>query len=73
MDMAMSILLQSLNVKRGSAAAGSVRKVSPQLRKPTVSFGWSKSSVSWRTKHGKADRQESVHQVRRWEKVPEVT
>ena len=59
MDMAMSILLQSLNVSE---------EVLRQERAKSI-------AVSWRAKHGKADRQKSVHQVRRRAKrwrVPQV-
>ena len=70
MDMAMSILLQSLNVSEEVLRQERAKSIAP-----TVSFGWSKSSVSWRAKHGKADHQKPVHQVRRWAKrwrVPQV-
>ena len=74
MDMAMSILLQSLNVSE-EVLRRSGPRASPPSSAPTVSCGWNRSSVSWRAKHGKADRQKSVHQVRRWAKrwrVPQV-
>ena len=67
MDMAMSIVLQSLNVSEKCCGRNEPR-ASPPSSAPTVSCGWNRSSVSWRAKHIKADCQKPVHQVRHWAK-----
>lgn len=63
MDMAISILLQSVNVDDRCCVRNEPR-ASQRSSTPMAVCEWSKSSVSWRMKNGKADRQKSLHQVR---------
>lgn len=64
MDMAISILLQSVNVDESvlrqerAKSIAAVKRTNGRLR-------MEQNFASWRMKNGKADRQEPLHQVRR--------
>ncbi len=72
MDMAMSILLQSLNVseevlrQERAKSIAAVKRTNGQLR-------MEQKLRDWRMTNGKADRQKSVHQVRYWAKCWRVS